>query len=37
MPEVFPSHNFKIIRLFLGAALDEKTAAQNPQKDKKFK
>ena len=28
------SHHFKTIRLFLGAAVDEKTAAQKPEKVK---
>ena len=28
------SHHFKTIRLFLGAAVDEKTAAQKPKKVK---
>ena len=30
------SHHFKTIRLFLGAAVDEKTAAQKPEKGQNF-
>ena len=30
------SYNFEIIRIFLGAAVDEKTAAQKPKKSKNF-
>jgi hypothetical protein len=32
--EISLSHHFKTIRLFLGAAVDEKTAAQKPKKVK---
>ena len=30
------SYNFEIIRIFLGAAVDEKTAAQKPRQSQNF-
>ena len=34
--EISLFHHFKTIRLFLGAAVDEKTAAQKPKKSQNF-